>query len=101
MLNTIKVYRATGYCVHSAKVGADVTLDIERIKFPHANRAADETVFFDVNRAWLPNETIAIMNAVRELPIWHEQPCETLDEWKHVCNRTIHPICIDEGPRLL
>ena len=97
MLNTIKGYRATGYCVHSAKVGADVTLDIERIKFLHAHRAADESIFFDVNRAWLPNQAITVMNSVRELPVWFEQPCETLDECKQVRNQTSHPICIDEG----
>jgi L-alanine-DL-glutamate epimerase-like enolase superfamily enzyme len=97
MLGIIKDYRATGYCVHSAKVGADVALDIERIEYLHANRADGETIFFDVNRAWLPNDAITVMNAVRKLPVWFEQPCETLDECKQVRNQTNHPICIDES----
>ena len=97
MLEIIKDYRAAGYCVHSAKVGADVALDIERIRYLHAHRADGETIFFDTNRAWLPSEAIPVMNAVRELPVWFEQPCESLDECKQVRNQTIHPICIDEG----
>ena len=96
MLAEIEEYRARGYRVHSAKVGADVRLDIERIRLLAAAERTGELIFFDVNRAWTPMEAIQVMNAVRDLQAVFEQPCETLDQCAAVRARTIHPISIDE-----
>ena len=96
MLAEIDEYRARGYRVHSAKVGADVRLDIERIRHLAGSERPGEFIFFDVNRAWTPMEAIQVMNAVRDLPAVFEQPCETLDQCAAVRARTIHPISIDE-----
>lgn len=64
MLADIQRFRDMGYRVHSAKVGADVTLDIQRINHLAANQLDGETIFYDVNRAWLPREAMTVMNAV-------------------------------------
>lgn len=96
MLASIQDYRAMGYTVHSVKVGADVDLDIERIRFIHENRLPGEFIFYDANRAWTPAEAVMVMNAVADLPIMFEQPCETLDQCAHVRRLTRQPISIDE-----
>ena len=97
MLDNIQSYRDKGYRVHSAKVGADVDLDISRIRHMSTHQLDGEKIFYDVNRAWLPREAIAVMNAVDVTNSWFEQPCETLDEIAMVRARTTQPICVDEG----
>lgn len=96
LLAGIDAYRARGYRAHSAKIGADVNADIERIRHLLENKRADELIVFDVNRAWTPMEAIQVMNAVRDLPAVFEQPCESLDQCAAVRARTVHPISIDE-----
>ena len=97
MLALINEYRARDYRVHSVKIGADQPLDIERIRHLEAHRNAGELFFYDVNRAWLPAEAIAVMNSVKDLPIIVEQPCETLDQCLTVRQKTSQPISIDEN----
>ncbi len=97
MLGDIQSYRDKGYRVHSAKVGADVDMDIARIGHMSKNQLEGEKIFYDVNRAWLPREAITVMNAVDAANSWFEQPCETLDEIAIVRARTTQPICVDEG----
>ncbi|MDX1513084.1 MAG: mandelate racemase/muconate lactonizing enzyme family protein [Gammaproteobacteria bacterium] len=96
MLAGIEDYRSRGYRAHSAKIGAHVDADVERIRHLLASRHEDELIVFDVNRAWTPMEAIQVMNAVRELPAVFEQPCETLDQCAAVRARTVQPISIDE-----
>ncbi len=97
MLAEVQRFRDLGYRVHSAKVGADVKLDIARINHLAANELDGEIIFYDVNRAWLPREAITVMNSVDGLGSWFEQPCETLDEIAQVRRQTSYPIGVDEG----
>ena len=96
MMSEIEDYRAMGYHVHSAKVGADVDLDIKRIRHMAERQNPGELIFYDVNRAWLPAEAIQVMNATADLPVMFEQPCETLDQCSAVRKLTAQPISIDE-----
>ena len=96
MLAEIEDYRERGYRVHSAKVGADTVEDIERVRFLEAHRNQDEVIFYDVNRAWTRAEAVTVMNAVVDLPVTFEQPCETLEDCLAVRRLTSHPISIDE-----
>jgi len=96
MIALIKAASAQGYRVHSAKVGgADPARDIERIEAISAALPANETVTFDVNRAWTPAVAIRVLNSV-DARDWIEQPCETLDQCAHVARRVGHPILLDE-----
>jgi cis-L-3-hydroxyproline dehydratase len=96
MLAEIDRYRAIGYHAHSAKVGADVDMDIKRIRHLAESERSGELIFYDVNRAWLPAEAIQVMNATADLPVMFEQPCETLDQCAAVRARTSQVISIDE-----
>lgn len=96
MIALIKAASAQGYKVHSAKVGgADPARDIERIEAISAALPADESVTFDVNRAWTPAVAIRVLNSVAARD-WIEQPCETLDQCAHVAGRVRNPILLDE-----
>lgn len=96
MLSLVQQYRERGYYVHSVKIGANMDLDVERIRYLESHRNDGESIIYDVNRAWLPAEAIQVMNSVRDLPVTFEQPCETLDQCAVVRARTTHPISIDE-----
>ena len=96
MIEEFNEYRVRGYFVHSAKIGAHVADDIERVRRLEAHRAAYETVIFDVNRSWAPAQALQVMNAVPEVTAVFEQPCETLEECAQVRARTRQPISIDE-----
>ncbi|MGI9412568.1 MAG: enolase C-terminal domain-like protein, partial [Hyphomicrobiales bacterium] len=76
---------------------SDTALDVARIRHLKANEAEGETIFYDLNRSWLPAEAIAVMNQVQGLDVFFEQPCETYDECLHVRRQTSHPISLDEG----
>ena len=96
MLADVDSYRARGYPAHSVTVGADVEMDVARIRHLQANENPGELIFYDANRAWTPMEAIQVMNAVADLPVLFEQPCETLDQCAQVRRQTRQPISIDE-----
>lgn len=96
MLENITSYRAAGYRAHSVKVGSDIGEDIARIRHLEAHRAPGDLIFYDVNRAWTRAQAITVMNAVADLPVVFEQPCETLDDCLVVRRLTRNPISIDE-----
>lgn len=97
MLGIIKDYRAMGYAGHSVKVGGDIEKDIQRIRFLEENRLAEERILYDVNRGWTRREAITVMNAVADLGISVEQPCETLDDIAAIRPLTSLPISVDES----
>ena len=96
MLGIIQSYREKGYKAHSAKVGGDIELDIERIRYLEKHRLADESILYDVNRAWTRREAAIVMNAVADLGVTVEQPGETLDDIAAIRKVTRTPISVDE-----
>ena len=96
MLALINEYRAQGYEGHSVKVGGDYEKDIERIRFLESQRLPGERILYDVNRAWSRREALLVMNAVSDLAVSFEQPCETLDDIAKIRPLTSAPISVDE-----
>ncbi len=97
LLAEIGLARAEGYTFHSAKVGADVEADIERMRALDAAMAPGEEVTFDVNRAWTPAEAIAALNATRDLHRVVEQPCQTYEQHLAVRAAVGQPLALDES----
>ena len=96
MIARIRAASAKGYRVHSAKVGgADAKADIARINAISEALPPDESVTFDINRAWQPATAIQVLNSVTSRD-WVEQPCETLDQCNLVASKVPQPIMLDE-----
>ncbi len=96
MIQYIKTARTKGYCTHSAKIGgSNIALDIARIQAIEAMRLDDEKITYDINRAWTPATAIEVLNSVNTRG-WIEQPCETLEQCKHVHDNVLQPIMLDE-----
>ena len=96
MIALIDEFRARGYRVHSVKIGGDVARDVERIRAIEAHRSPGERLLYDVNRAWSRTEALQVMNAVADLSIAVEQPCETLDDIAAIRPLTRLAISVDE-----
>ncbi len=96
MIGLIEEARAKGYAIHSCKIGSGVNEDIERIQAIDSTLADGDSVTYDVNRAWLPDQAIQVMTATEDCPAYFEQPCETMDECRAVRRLTRQPIILDE-----
>jgi L-alanine-DL-glutamate epimerase-like enolase superfamily enzyme len=96
MLASIARAREKGYRIHSCKVGADVSLDVERIRVIAGTLGSGESATFDANRAWLRDQAIQAMNATRDCGGYFEQPCETYEDCLAVRRATEQPIILDE-----
>ena len=96
MIASIEAYRQRGYRIHSCKVGGTVEPDIARIRGVTEGLPDGEAATFDANRSWLPDQAIQVMNAVRDVGGYYEQPCETYEECLAVQRRTDHPFVLDE-----
>ena len=98
MMEIIGKYRKMGYRGHSVKVGgSDIELDIRRIRHIERNRLEGELILYDANRAWTRREAVIVMNAVADLGVTFEQPCESTDDIKAVRAVTTSPISVDES----
>lgn len=97
MLESIDRARARGYRVHSPKVGSGVDADIERVRVLGARVPTGDSLTFDANRAWLPDEAVRVMRATEDVDAYFEQPCETYEESLRVRRATRQPIILDES----
>lgn len=97
MVASIEAARASGYRVHSAKIGSGVDEDIGRIRAIDDSTLPEESVTFDANRAWLADEAIRVMRATSDVDAYFEQPCETYEENVAVRRATTQPVLLDES----
>ncbi len=85
-----------GYRWHSAKIGGtDAAADLARMEAISAALPPNETLTFDINRAWLPAVAIHVLNSTA-LRNRIEQPCQTIEQCAHVAGRVPQPIILDE-----
>lgn len=97
MIDSIRRSREAGYRVHSAKVGSGVADDIARIEAIGQALEPEESVTFDANRAWLPDQAIRVMNGTSSVDAYFEQPCESFVENLKVRRATSQPLILDES----
>lgn len=105
MADKVSSYRAEGYRRFQLKVGGKPREDIDRIRSVAEVMEADDILVADANTGWLKHEAIRVVNAVKGLDVYIEQPCTTYEECLSVRRKTDHPFildeCIDSLPRLL
>jgi cis-L-3-hydroxyproline dehydratase len=90
-------YRAGGYSRFQVKVaGAGPETDIATIRAVMGIVLPHERVWFDPNRAWLVDDAMRVISAVRDLSPMIENPCESYEECRTVAQRTGVPFMLDE-----
>ncbi|MDU8944213.1 cis-3-hydroxy-L-proline dehydratase [Ovoidimarina sediminis] len=96
MAANVAGYRDEGYTKFQLKVGADADSDIERIHLSAAEMRPGDVLVADANTGWTMHEAARVVNAVRDVDVYIEQPCPTYEECLVTRRRTSLPFVLDE-----
>jgi len=96
MADKVAGYRADGYTKFQLKVGSDPDTDIERIRAVRAILAPTDVLVADANTGWTQHAAIRVVDAVRDVDVYIEQPCLTYAECLAVRRHTSRPFILDE-----
>jgi len=96
MAANVAGYRDQGYTKFQLKVGADADSDIERIRLCAAEMRRGDVLVADANTGWTMHEAARVVNAVRDIDVYIEQPCPTYEECLVTRRRTALPFVLDE-----
>ncbi len=96
MAKNVAGYRAEGYTKFQLKVGADADSDIERIRLCAAEMRSGDILVADANTGWTMHEAARVVNAVRDIDVYIEQPCPSYEECLVTRRRTALPFVLDE-----
>ncbi len=96
MAAKIAGYRAEGYRRFQLKVGGDPDTDIERIRAAAAVLERGDKLIADANTGWTQHEAMRVVDAVRDVDVYIEQPCLSYEECLAVRRHTNRPFVIDE-----
>lgn len=96
MAANVAGYRAEGYTRFQLKVGADADSDIARIRLCAAVMQPGDVLVADANTGWTMHEAARVVNAVRDVDVYIEQPCPTYEECLVTRRRTSLPFVLDE-----
>ena len=97
MAAKVSQYRAEGYRRFQLKVGGDPDVDIQRIKAVSAELQAGDRLVADANTGWVLHEAMRVVQAVKEIDVYIEQPCRTYEECLTVRRHTDRPFVLDEN----
>lgn len=92
----LEQHRANGYRQFQIKVGADWSVDIERIRQTVPLLKSGEKAMADANQGWRVDNAIRVARATRDLDYIMEQPCKTYEECQQVRPHVAQPMKLDE-----
>ena len=96
MARNVAGYRDEGYTKFQLKVGGDVQDDIARARAAREVLDRGEVLVADANTGWTVDGAARVVNALRDLDIYIEQPCTTYDNCLTTRRRTALPFVLDE-----
>ncbi|MEJ2128898.1 MAG: mandelate racemase/muconate lactonizing enzyme family protein [Woeseiaceae bacterium] len=97
MAENVAGYRKQGYSKFQLKVGGDPLQDIERIRAVRAILADDEILVADANTGWRVDDAARVVNGVRDVDVYIEQPCTSYEHSLATRRRTSLPFILDEN----
>ncbi|HZP20817.1 MAG TPA: cis-3-hydroxy-L-proline dehydratase [Bauldia sp.] len=97
MAEKIRGYRAEGYTRFQLKVGGNPNDDIARIRACRAILQPTDILVADANTGWTMADAARVVNAVRDVDVYIEQPCMTYEESVSIRRRTALPFVLDEN----
>ncbi len=96
MAQNVARYRAEGYTKFQLKVGSDADSDIARIRMCRDILQPGDILVADANTGWTMHEAARVVNAVRDVDVYIEQPSMTYEECLTTRRRTALPFVLDE-----
>ena len=97
MAELVGTHRAEGYSRFQLKVGGDAAEDIERIRAVAAIVGPQDRLIADANTGWLMHDAMRVVQAVRDIDVYIEQPCLSYEECLSIRRHTRHPFVLDES----
>jgi cis-L-3-hydroxyproline dehydratase len=96
MAKSVARYRAEGYTKFQLKVGGDPDTDIARIRAVAAVLKRGDVLVADANTGWTQHEALRVVDAVRDVDVYIEQPCASYEQCRAVRAHTDRPFVLDE-----
>lgn len=96
MAKKVADFRAEGYRRFQLKVGGDPDTDIERIRQVSTNLQVGDKLVADANTGWLSHEAMRVVEAVKDIDVYIEQPCLRYEDCLSVRQHTNLPFVLDE-----
>ncbi|HWC99170.1 MAG TPA: cis-3-hydroxy-L-proline dehydratase [Candidatus Sulfopaludibacter sp.] len=96
MARNVAAYRAEGYTKFQLKVGGDPDTDIERIRAAAGQLQPGDVLIADANTGWTQHQALRVVDAVRDIDVYIEQPCATYRECRVIRSHTNRPFILDE-----
>jgi L-alanine-DL-glutamate epimerase-like enolase superfamily enzyme len=96
MADNVAGYRAEGYTKFQLKVGGNADTDIERIRAVSNVLRPGDVLIADANTGWLMHEAARVVEGVRDVDVYIEQPCPSYEECLAIRRRTPKPFILDE-----
>lgn len=96
MATKVSGYRAEGYRRFQLKVGGDPDTDIERIRQASTQLHPGDKLVADANTGWLKHEAMRVVEAVKDIDVYIEQPCLRYEDCLSVRQHTNLPFVLDE-----
>ena len=96
MAERVARYRGEGYRRFQLKVGGPVHEDVARVRAVAEQLEPGDVLIADANTGWLSHQALQVAYAVRDLPVYIEQPCASYDECLIVRRATPLPFILDE-----
>lgn len=96
MAKRVHQYRAEGYTKFQLKVGGDPDVDIERIRATSKELKPGDVLIADANTGWLMHQATRVVDAVKDIDVYIEQPCMSYEECRAIRDRTQRPFILDE-----
>ncbi len=97
MAAKVSDYRRQGYKRFQLKVGGDPAVDVARIKAVASVLEPGDRLVADANTGWLMHDAARVVQAVKNLDVYIEQPCLTYEECLSIRRRTTLPFVLDES----
>ena len=97
MAGRVAGYRAEGYRRFQLKVGGPSHEDVARVRAVAATLQPGDVLIADANTGWLSHQALQVAYAVRDLPVYIEQPCASYEECLIVRRATRLPFILDES----
>jgi L-alanine-DL-glutamate epimerase-like enolase superfamily enzyme len=96
MATKVSGYRDEGYRRFQLKVGGDPDTDIERIRQTSSQLQAGDKLVADANTGWLKHEAMRVVEAVKDIDVYIEQPCLRYEDCLSIRKHTNLPFVLDE-----
>ncbi len=96
MAAMVRKYRSEGYTKFQLKCGSDVATDIARIRAVAAELQTGDILVADANCGWTQHEALRVVDGVRDVDVYIEQPCGSYEECLVVRRHTNRPFVLDE-----